>query len=127
LCTYVTNPTDDELQRVFTMKRQLIALRQIVTPQRDMFAALVAGRYDIPGLDEESTRYVRDVYDHLIRVSMSSAPLATCSPARSTSICRRVGAEYSVSPRELIRGWSKRSSPSNQLSSPARFGNRARA
>jgi len=69
LCTYVTNPTDDELQRVFTMKRQLVALRQIVTPQRDMFAALVAGRYDIPGLDEESTRYFRDVYDHLIRVS----------------------------------------------------------
>jgi magnesium transporter len=64
-----TNPTDDELQQVFTMKRHLVALRQIVTPQRDMFAALVAGRYDIPGLTEDNSRYFRDVYDHLIRLS----------------------------------------------------------
>ncbi|MGZ4315090.1 MAG: magnesium/cobalt transporter CorA [Gaiellaceae bacterium] len=67
--TIFSNPTDDELQEVFTMKRQLVTLRQIVTPQRDMFAALVAGRYDLPGLDAEGTRYFRDVYDHLIRLS----------------------------------------------------------
>lgn len=64
-----TNPTDDELQQVFTMKRNLVALRQLVTPQRDMFAALLAGRYDIPGLNEDNARYFRDVYDHLIRLS----------------------------------------------------------
>jgi magnesium transporter len=64
-----SNPTDDELQQVFTMKRQLVALRQIVTPQRDMFAALVAGRFDLPGLDDDTMRYFRDVYDHLIRLS----------------------------------------------------------
>jgi magnesium transporter len=64
-----SNPTDDELQQVFTMKRHLVALRQIVAPQRDAFAALVAGRYDLPGMDNESTRYFRDVYDHLIRLS----------------------------------------------------------
>ncbi len=64
-----SNPTDEELQLVFTMKRHLVALRQVVTPQRDMFAALVAGRYDVPGLDDEGLRYFRDVYDHLIRVS----------------------------------------------------------
>jgi magnesium transporter len=67
--TIFSDPTDDELQEVFAMKRQLVTLRQIVTPQRDMFAALVAGRYDLPGLDEEGTRYFRDVYDHLIRLS----------------------------------------------------------
>ncbi len=64
-----SNPTDDELQEVFTMKRQLVALRQMVTPQRDSFAALVAGRFDLPGLDDENSRYFRDVYDHMIRLS----------------------------------------------------------
>ena len=64
-----TNPTDDELEQVFTMKRNLVALRQIVTPQRDMFAALLSGRYDIDGLDDDGLRYFRDVYDHLIRLS----------------------------------------------------------
>ena len=67
--TIFSNPTDDELQEVFTMKRQLVTLRQIVRPQRDMFAALVAGRYDLPGLDEEGTRYFRNVYDQLNRLS----------------------------------------------------------
>jgi magnesium transporter len=64
-----SNPTDEQLQQVFTMKRQLVTLRKIVSPQRDMFAALLAGRYDVPGMTDENTRYFRDVYDHLIRVS----------------------------------------------------------
>jgi len=64
-----TNPTDDELAQVFTMKRNLVALRQVVTPQRDMFAAMLSGRYDIAGLDDDGMRYFRDVYDHLIRLS----------------------------------------------------------
>jgi magnesium transporter len=64
-----TDPSNDQLQQVFRMKRQLVALRKVVTPQRDMFAALLAGRFDIPGIDDESARYFRDVYDHLIRIS----------------------------------------------------------
>jgi magnesium transporter len=64
-----TDPTDEELEQVFTMKRNLVALRQVVTPQRDMFGALLSGRYDIDGLDEDGMRYFRDVYDHLIRLS----------------------------------------------------------
>jgi magnesium transporter len=63
------DPSDEQLQQVFSMKRQLVALRKVVTPQRDMFAALLSGRFDIPGIDEESERYFRDVYDHLIRIS----------------------------------------------------------
>jgi magnesium transporter len=64
-----SNPTDAELQQVFTMKRQLVTFRQIISAQRDMFAALVAGRYDLPGVDEQTNPYFRNVYDHLIRLS----------------------------------------------------------
>ena len=51
------------------MKRSLIALRKIVTPERDMFATLVSGTSALPGMTPEYERYFRDLYDHLIRVS----------------------------------------------------------
>src|SRR5205085_1784888 len=50
-------------------KQQLVQLRKIVHPQRDMFAALLSVRYKLPGMTEEHERYFRDVYDHLIRVA----------------------------------------------------------
>ncbi len=62
-------PTDEQLGRLFDMKRSLIALRKIVTPERDMFATLVSGSSALPGMTPEYERYFRDLYDHLIRVS----------------------------------------------------------
>ena len=67
--TILTDPQPTALQQAITMKRQLVQLRKIVNPQRDMFAALLSGRYELPGMTEEHERYFRDVYDHLIRVS----------------------------------------------------------
>jgi magnesium transporter len=62
-------PTDEQLGRLFDMKRSLIAVRKVVTPQRDMFASLLAGRDLLPGMTTEAERYFRDLYDHLIRIS----------------------------------------------------------
>jgi magnesium transporter len=67
--TILTDPQPAALQRAIAMKRQLVQLRKIVHPQRDMFAALLSGRYELPGMTEEYERYYRDVYDHLIRVA----------------------------------------------------------
>jgi magnesium transporter len=67
--TILTDPQPSALQQAITMKRQLVQLRKIVHPQRDMFAALLSGRYELPGMTEEHERYFRDVYDHLIRVA----------------------------------------------------------
>src|SRR5262249_10698180 len=60
---------DAQLQEIFQMKRVLVGIRKGITPQRDMFAALMGGVDDIPGLDEDDERYFRDIYDHLIRIS----------------------------------------------------------
>ena len=65
----LTDPQPASLQQAITMKRQLVQLRKIVNPQRDMFGALLSGRYELPGMTEEHERYFRDVYDHLIRVA----------------------------------------------------------
>src|SRR5712691_1328122 len=44
-------------------------MRQVNTPQRDMFASLIGGVSELPGMSEKDERYFRDVYDHLIRIS----------------------------------------------------------
>ena len=67
--TILTDPQPTSLQQAITMKRQLVQLRKIVNPQRDMFGALLSGRYELPGMTQEHERYFRDVYDHLIRVA----------------------------------------------------------
>lgn len=65
----LTDPQPVALQQAITMKRQLVQLRKIVNPQRDMFSGLLSGRYELPGMTEEHERYFRDIYDHLIRVA----------------------------------------------------------
>jgi magnesium transporter len=65
----VLRPTDEQLQRVFRLKRRLVVLRRVITPQRDLAARTIGEIDDLPGLASGSRDYFRDVYDHLIRVS----------------------------------------------------------
>jgi magnesium transporter len=65
----LAGPSEEQLQEIFTLRRQLVFLRRAVTPQRDLVGQLVAGTLGLPGLDEDAEHYFRDVYDHLIRVS----------------------------------------------------------
>ncbi len=65
----LVRPTEEQLGKLFDMKRSLIVLRRVVTPQRDMFASVSAGIIEIPGVTEQGERYIRDLYDHLIRIS----------------------------------------------------------
>ena len=44
-------------------------MRKLVTPQRDMVNAMLSGVIPVPGMTAETERYVRDLYDHLIRIS----------------------------------------------------------
>jgi magnesium transporter len=50
------------------MRRQLVALRKVVLPQRDLLARLATGVAELPGMTAEDERYFRDVYDHQIRI-----------------------------------------------------------
>ena len=62
-------PTDGQLSELFNMKRWLIGVRKVITPQRDLVASLVGGVAELPGMTREIERYFRDLYDHLIRIS----------------------------------------------------------
>jgi magnesium transporter len=63
------NPKESQLSALFALKRQLVDMRKLVTPQRDMVSAMTGQVIAIPGMTAESERYVRDLYDHLIRIS----------------------------------------------------------
>jgi len=60
--------SEDDLQAIFSMKRDLVAMRKVISPQRDLFASVAAGVVEFPGMTDDDQRYFRDVYDHLIRI-----------------------------------------------------------
>jgi magnesium transporter len=63
------SPKESQLAELFALKRQLVMMRKLVTPQRDMVSTMMSQVVTIPGMTAESERYVRDLYDHLIRIS----------------------------------------------------------
>ncbi len=65
----IDDPTPEQLQRIFALKRDLVAMRRVVSPMRDMFARNADRIADLPGLDTDDRLYFRDLYDTLIRVS----------------------------------------------------------
>jgi magnesium transporter len=65
----VQHPTNEQLQTIFQLKRDLVAMRRVVTPQRDLFARAIDDIQELPGLEPSTHDYFRDVYDHLIRIS----------------------------------------------------------
>ncbi|WP_448514065.1 magnesium/cobalt transporter CorA [Parathermosynechococcus lividus] len=62
----VTKPTRATLEEVHQVRRELLALRRAIWPQRDAINAMI--RDPSPLLSEEVRIYLRDCYDHTIQV-----------------------------------------------------------
>ena len=62
-------PQPHQLEEITALRRQLVELRRVVTPQRDLLARGIDDILEIPGLEADSRNYFRDVYDHSIRIS----------------------------------------------------------
>jgi len=60
------NATQATLQHIFALKQQLIALRKVTAPMRDVMNALASTRYHL--IDDRTALYFRDVSDHLTRI-----------------------------------------------------------
>jgi magnesium transporter len=63
----ISRPKDAQLSDIFRLKRVLVDMRKVISPQRDVFA-LIAKRGE-GRIAERTTVYFRDVYDHLLRIS----------------------------------------------------------
>lgn len=59
-------PHEQILKQIFGLKKSLIFLRKILAPKRDIFNIL--SRRDQPLFPPQTQFYLRDVYDHLLRI-----------------------------------------------------------
>lgn len=62
----VTDPTPKTLREIHALKREMIFLRRAVWPLRDVLSSLERG--ESPLIQPPTRVYLRDVYDHTIRV-----------------------------------------------------------
>ncbi len=62
----LNDPKPDVLSEIASKKKELLNLRRIVGPQREVIAQLTRG--EVPFIRETTRIYLRDVMDHLIRV-----------------------------------------------------------
>ncbi len=65
----LAQPSEEQLGKIFALRRGLVELRQVVAPQRDVFARTMEDITSLPGLEPDTHDYFRQIYDHLIRVS----------------------------------------------------------
>jgi magnesium transporter len=59
-------PTSQTLSTIFTVKRAALHLRRIIGPQREVLNELARDDYRV--IDPKDRMYLRDVYDHLVRL-----------------------------------------------------------
>jgi magnesium transporter len=62
----VTNPSHQTLEKIHTLKRELLGLRRAIWPQRDAINTLI--RDGNPLISPDVQIYLRDCYDHAIQV-----------------------------------------------------------
>jgi magnesium transporter len=59
-------PTPRTLERLFALKRVLLAMRRILLPQREVLNKLARDDYAV--IDRKDRIFFRDIYDHLVRL-----------------------------------------------------------
>ncbi|MBD2025169.1 magnesium/cobalt transporter CorA, partial [Leptolyngbya sp. FACHB-711] len=62
----VSNPTRQSLEKIHRIKRELLALRRAIWPQRDAISVLIRDSNDL--VSSEVQVYLRDCYDHAVQV-----------------------------------------------------------
>jgi magnesium transporter len=60
-------PNEDTIQEIFVLKKQLLRLRQIFAPERDVINVLL--RRELPVFKARDVAYLQDIYDHLVRLT----------------------------------------------------------
>jgi magnesium transporter len=62
----LTDPQLETLQRILALKHNILALRRVISPQREVMNRL--SRDDFPQIGHQNQIYFRDIYDHLVRI-----------------------------------------------------------
>ncbi|KAF3891027.1 MULTISPECIES: magnesium/cobalt transporter CorA [Nostocales] len=62
----IENPTQQTLQKIYEIRRELLQLRRYIWPQRDAINSLIRDGNEL--IRDEVRMYLRDCYDHTIQV-----------------------------------------------------------
>ncbi len=62
----IGKPTNEMVQKIFTLKRATLHLRRVLSPLREVLNKLARDDYAV--IDARDRVYFRDVYDHLVRL-----------------------------------------------------------
>jgi magnesium transporter len=62
----IINPTDITLDKIYQIRRELLALRRAMWPQRDAINSLLRDRY--PLISDDVRLYLRDCYDRTVQI-----------------------------------------------------------
>ncbi len=62
----IAAPTKTSIDKIHAIRTDLLMLRNSLTPQRD--AVAIMSRVDMPFFKKDTRTYMRDIYDHMIRV-----------------------------------------------------------
>lgn len=62
----LTKAAPDTLERIFALKRILLSMRRIITPQREVLNKLARDDFEV--VDPHDRVFFRDLYDHLVRL-----------------------------------------------------------
>ena len=62
----IEDPHPEVLDAVMRLKRSALRVHRVVAPQRDILQRL--GRAEFPQIEEDVAPYLRDIYDHLVRI-----------------------------------------------------------
>lgn len=65
-----TRPRHDMIRSILALKRDIVSLRQVVQPQRDVLGRLARREFQV--IDPQVGYRFRDVYDHLVRIADES-------------------------------------------------------
>ena len=65
----IEKPREEDLQRIFSIKRDLVAMRRVIAPMRDMFQRRADDLSHLPGFSTDDMFYFRDLFDGLVRTS----------------------------------------------------------
>jgi magnesium transporter len=62
-----SNFDEAALQSIFRLKKDLLNVRRVVTPERDVLNVML--RRGIPVFSQDDVTYLQDVYDHIVRIT----------------------------------------------------------
>jgi len=62
----IENPQKETLSSIMQLKRSLLALNRVMSPQREIANAVARGDYPVVGKNAQI--YYRNIYDHLVRI-----------------------------------------------------------